>query len=634
MIPLFPTPYPDELLYSTVARYQFWSRNRSYASCVTDLYKEPNITVSVDFPCKLEQFANNFYSSTEMNSDYFIFHHTYFPLIKPFIQRERQCDLLDILKKGGGNGKAVTTMLGVNNIRLTHQFLKYCPDCYAADKEKYGEAYWHRIHQLNGIMVCPIHETFLINSMLDPIFWRRRLRIIDLNQISFSSTDLQNAPGSTWSITLSKMAHWFFQNELSLDLIDFKNLYFDQLKCKSLAYPSGVIKNTDFLNALNDYFGLEFLNELSVLMSMSIPFQLKRLLNSNLTNPPMVHPIIHFLLLDFLEINLDQLKKDKDYYKYRPFGNGPWPCLNPASSHYKENVIPVCEISSARRKIKPLGTFRCSCGFVYSRIGPDSKNEETYQYTAIVKYGEIWDNSLIELAKNNHNNYSKLSRIFLVSPSSIKKELQRIEVVGIGIPNYYNSFQNRKWHGHKSRASIQLKHRQSWTHLIQSHPNSGRDDLKKLDSKASNWLISNDQEWYENISPPMKQVIPHKIDWVDKDNLYYEQFLQAILAIKKSESRPFRLTKSFLCEYIQAPLSVVNKLKRMPRTNELINDSMESVEDFQIRRIQYVIKILVSSGEPISVTKVKLKASLHQNSLSQRVLEFVKTEVKKHSYYH
>lgn len=32
-------PYPDELLYSIVARYQFWSRNRSYASSVIDLLK-------------------------------------------------------------------------------------------------------------------------------------------------------------------------------------------------------------------------------------------------------------------------------------------------------------------------------------------------------------------------------------------------------------------------------------------------------------------------------------------------------------------------------------------------------------------------------------------------------------------
>lgn len=32
------------------------------------------------------------------------------------------------------------------------------------DREQYGETYWHRIHQLQGVNICPIHKCYLINS--------------------------------------------------------------------------------------------------------------------------------------------------------------------------------------------------------------------------------------------------------------------------------------------------------------------------------------------------------------------------------------------------------------------------------------------------------------------------------------
>lgn len=102
VIPLFPTPYPDELLYSIVARYQFWSRNRSYASSVIDLFKTPSISINVDFPFKIDQLVDSLNLLSDMNSDYFISHHTYFSLIMPFIQKEQQSDILEHLRKGGG----------------------------------------------------------------------------------------------------------------------------------------------------------------------------------------------------------------------------------------------------------------------------------------------------------------------------------------------------------------------------------------------------------------------------------------------------------------------------------------------------------------------------------------------------
>ena len=39
--------------------------------------------------------------------------------------------------------------------------LRYCPLCAEEDREKHGETYWHREHQIIGIDVCPKHGCFL-----------------------------------------------------------------------------------------------------------------------------------------------------------------------------------------------------------------------------------------------------------------------------------------------------------------------------------------------------------------------------------------------------------------------------------------------------------------------------------------
>ncbi|MBI3771784.1 MAG: TniQ family protein [Gammaproteobacteria bacterium] len=38
---------------------------------------------------------------------------------------------------------------------------RFCTDCVSSDIETYGVAYWHRTHQAEGVVACPIHRTTL-----------------------------------------------------------------------------------------------------------------------------------------------------------------------------------------------------------------------------------------------------------------------------------------------------------------------------------------------------------------------------------------------------------------------------------------------------------------------------------------
>lgn len=44
------------------------------------------------------------------------------------------------------------------------RYIRFCPECAKEDREKYGETFWHRAHQIQRIRVCPKHRCFLENT--------------------------------------------------------------------------------------------------------------------------------------------------------------------------------------------------------------------------------------------------------------------------------------------------------------------------------------------------------------------------------------------------------------------------------------------------------------------------------------
>ena len=43
-------------------------------------------------------------------------------------------------------------------------YLKYCPVCAEEDRQKYGETYWHRSHQIRNMQICIKHNCMLESS--------------------------------------------------------------------------------------------------------------------------------------------------------------------------------------------------------------------------------------------------------------------------------------------------------------------------------------------------------------------------------------------------------------------------------------------------------------------------------------
>ncbi len=160
MIGLFPDPYPDELVYSMLARYYMKSGYPGYVCAAEDLFRSTWKPPSIEF---LDDYQPEVYQRLEKNTGMrnIVLNHTMFPVYGMFVQPERRRAAFGAMLTGNGNNQF---LLPLNKGKKNDRYLRYCPVCVKVDREKYGETYWHRIHQIYGLSICPRHLCRLYDS--------------------------------------------------------------------------------------------------------------------------------------------------------------------------------------------------------------------------------------------------------------------------------------------------------------------------------------------------------------------------------------------------------------------------------------------------------------------------------------
>jgi hypothetical protein len=92
MISFLPKPYPDEILYSILARYHIRSGNTSPKATLKELFNSQTTIATIDLPSNLDYLIKNLQFVSNYQIEDLIYKHTLYPLYSPFLQ-----------KKGTGN---------------------------------------------------------------------------------------------------------------------------------------------------------------------------------------------------------------------------------------------------------------------------------------------------------------------------------------------------------------------------------------------------------------------------------------------------------------------------------------------------------------------------------------------------
>lgn len=163
MIRVFPKPYPDELLYSLIARYKDMT-NLADSVILNQLFGGITKLILWDFPRRLETMVRQVFNEDSYTVEYFINEHTLFQYFSPFMEPNQSERLKIYMLSKTRSHKANGILLSFRKHKPL--YLQYCPVCVIEDTRLYGEPFWHRIHQLPAVKVCPKHNTFLEQSTI------------------------------------------------------------------------------------------------------------------------------------------------------------------------------------------------------------------------------------------------------------------------------------------------------------------------------------------------------------------------------------------------------------------------------------------------------------------------------------
>lgn len=158
MIAYLPNIYPDELVYSWFCRYYIHSGCFTHKMALQELYCNRS-----DNPSK--EFIGNLNSNARAEIakiyplDMLTLNHTLFPQYARFTPLEQRKTALYHI---GHDSCDIHHLFCVLPRTGEDQYLRYCPLCMAEDRKQYGEAYWHRKHQLRNVHICTRHRCRLI----------------------------------------------------------------------------------------------------------------------------------------------------------------------------------------------------------------------------------------------------------------------------------------------------------------------------------------------------------------------------------------------------------------------------------------------------------------------------------------
>ncbi|NRT78217.1 TnsD family Tn7-like transposition protein [Clostridium beijerinckii] len=565
MLYFFTDLYKEEIFFSAIHRYKKYSGNLASRKSSYSLFGIEFRNEITNFPCYLQYFSSQFGQEVTYTPEYLIQEHTIMPLYFPFLSRERGIELIEDAKYK--SSKDIVMKIGEFTGGICKGIgIRVCIKCIEEDEVKYGEAYVHREHQVPGNLVCSKHFQILRELIIPKYSLKEKYDIYNFEE----KNTYVNKENFMYFKNLCTDIHTIFssmKNELNLDELIKK--YKVMIIQKGLASITGVINWKKVNMGLLEFFPYDFLEILESTIEINSKFVWTKIL---LNKKTLVHPIRHILFIEFLFGSVKNIIDFKET-EYKPFGEGPWPCLNPVASHYKNDVVTNLEISSRSTGDKPLGIFKCNCGYHYTRLGPDKNINDRYVKRTIKSYGEVWTNELKKYIVSRCYGISKIANIMECDSKTVgtyAKELGIFELLNSKMKTYSINDKNEP----RYLESLEEQYKLDILTLIKENPNMARSEVMKRLSKQCTWMFRYRKEWLYSILPEKidghvdSRKIKGYVDWESRDSEISEKILNIISDMKNHN---INITISRISKEIKIPIK--KYLHRLPNTRKVLENN-------------------------------------------------------------
>lgn len=360
MISYFPAIYPDELVYSWFCRYYVHSGFFSSKSAMQELYCKRSDNPSKEFIGNLnsgamEQIAKMY------PLDKLVLEHTMYPQYACFIPLEQKKTAL--YRRGHDNCDAHHLFCVLSRSEGEH-YLRFCPLCVNEDRKTFGEAYWHRKHQIRNMGICMKHRCRLVESCV-PAKSEQSFTFCPAEH--YIVHDETIAESNSRMIQFANYLDSVFDMPMELDAdIPTSSILYDGLSRTKYLKPSGRSRYTKMLaDDLN-----EFYREMG-LYNIASMYQIQRVLLGSRSDFSVVCQIAFFLGMEpgdltSPSLTLEQIQQEQDSHYMKGTAPVDWVQLDAETAPILEEIARGIYDGTANENGRPE---RVSERLVYRKMG-------------------------------------------------------------------------------------------------------------------------------------------------------------------------------------------------------------------------------------------------------------------------
>lgn len=571
MLSYFPAVYPDELLYSVLARYHRHTGLPGSMHTMATLFGKQHIIANIDLHGHLQELANRIPPERGLTVARLIDTLTLFPYLTAFQPPSVQAKVRQAMMRGEVENLHVRLGLTASRVGSTGR-LRFCSRCTQAMIANHGELYWHRDHQLSSVLVCPEHGCLLLES---------NVSFVQNSRYEYIAATHENCPQHARPVIpvadQATLSHLQCLARLSAELLDnppkprtfagWTAFYRDRMIEIRLTHSDDRMDQQRFYQEFMAFYGrtLELLPGVLEGKEFSGNW-LKAMVRKHRKAS---HPIYHLLLQNFLAQS-DLAQRDQHVSL---FGAGPWECLNPLAEH--RATSPIKDVIQHSNHGKITVVFTCACGYVYTR-GFNSATGEIGP-PRFQQYGPLLEPTLRKLMADSVSR-RKIGQTLQLDPKTVLR-LTR-ELISVG---------------------------KSGQRIVPSKDKSKRRPVKNANAGKT-------KESSANNSKPAST----RRDWGEIDRACIAK-ISLLPAPLLKESPPVRITFAELDRRIGKRDWLLTHQHLLPQTKAFLDHTLESLENFQLRRIRWAIQELELGGGPVKAWQVLRKTGLRSTDYLERI---------------
>ena len=656
----FPLLYDDELLMSGCARYYDRQGYASPLDAAFDLFGREAIAAIANLPRGIGSLADQLPKGYPASVGDLLQKHTAFPYYAPFLPPQHVQALSDVMldtthsERGGSRlGRMSGRLYALSRV------LRYCPACVSDDRtQTHGrECYWHRLHQLPGVLVCAKHQAWLEESsvpswgtaetwvsaeraglMTEPRStvehpWRERLEMITTESACLLSTPQLAPPNDR--LTSNTQALLSSRGYISL---------------------LGVVCGTSLLKVVIEFFSPALLAMLGWQVNNppergrripqttgnGIRVQLSQLGSRDETSTGKnTLPLLTILVSCCLGTSISKLLQEpspSSYFNGYPITLAPrqWPCVNPMCIHYQvpTDAVVCLQAVSSRTRAHVTWRLKCSCGCRWTITRWLDAVRQGQERLTIIDHGKRWDDELRRVWLDESQTFEMITERLHMKPVLIRSKARNMN-----LPARYGMLSDVTF---SERRSAQ---RRKWEMYVRSHPTVKVDDFGRGERALYCWLMKNDRPWFQSQFPrrPSESVAAQRrkkrqnapeiladsmsMDGISTDMTRRRKVQSTPLGIFNDEelARQVRATSQRLIESghpYQIHWQTLRKhipqlpvqrgsLKLLPLTADAVREAKEPLEQVAARRILMLGHRMRQEGTILSLSELLKRASAY-----------------------